>query len=40
MGEDPVGFQSSAQALSRGRKTAENLSEEIAKIWNLTWVLT
>jgi hypothetical protein len=38
MGEDPVGFQSSAQALSRGQKTAETISEEIATIWNLKWV--
>lgn len=36
MGEDPVGFQSASQALSRGRKTAEELSDEIALIWSLT----
>lgn len=35
MGEDPMGFQSSVQALSRGKKTADVLSQEIARLWNL-----
>lgn len=32
MGEDPVGFIQKNQALSRGEKTADQLSEEIAKL--------
>jgi hypothetical protein len=36
MGEDPVGFLSTSQALSRGRKTAEELSAEIAELWSLS----
>ncbi len=36
MGEDSVGFQGAKQALSRGRKTAEEISLEIADIWGLT----
>jgi TIR domain len=33
MGEDPVGFQSAQQALSRGEKTAEKVAEEMARIF-------
>lgn len=32
MGEDPIGFIQKNQALSRGEKTADQLSEEIAKL--------
>lgn len=32
MGEDPTGFISKQQALSRGRKTAEEIAEEIDKL--------
>lgn len=35
MGEDPVGFPSSNQALSRGTKTADELVREIAELWEL-----
>lgn len=39
MGEDPVGLLAASQALSRGKKTAEELSLEIAQIWSLSRVV-